>query len=109
MIADFFTKPLQGALFKKFRDIVMGYVPILLPPVLDTINCSSSQERVGNPKMDPCLKDMKSNQRSENKNDKSVSFLPDTNLSPNTVPRMKSRLASSDTTYANAVRGFRRK
>jgi hypothetical protein len=24
MIADFFTKPLQGALFVKFRDIIMG-------------------------------------------------------------------------------------
>jgi hypothetical protein len=25
MLADFFTKPLQGSLFRKFRDIVMGY------------------------------------------------------------------------------------
>jgi hypothetical protein len=25
MIADFFTKPLQGALFKLFRDIIMGH------------------------------------------------------------------------------------
>ena len=24
-IADFFTKPLQGSLFRKFRDIVLGY------------------------------------------------------------------------------------
>ena len=24
MIADFFTKLLQGALFRKFRDIIMG-------------------------------------------------------------------------------------
>ena len=24
MVADFFTKPLQGALFKKFRDIIMN-------------------------------------------------------------------------------------
>ena len=28
MLADFFTKPLQGHLFKKFRDVIMGYVPI---------------------------------------------------------------------------------
>ena len=27
MLADFFTKPLQGQLFKKFRDVIMGYVP----------------------------------------------------------------------------------
>lgn len=28
MLADFFTKPLQGALFTKFRDVIMGYKPI---------------------------------------------------------------------------------
>ena len=27
MIADFFTKPLQGKLFKKIRDIIMGLAP----------------------------------------------------------------------------------
>ena len=28
MLADFFTKPLQGSLFKKFRRVVMGYDPL---------------------------------------------------------------------------------
>ena len=28
MIADFFTKPLQGRLFRKFRDVVLGYIHI---------------------------------------------------------------------------------
>ena len=28
MLADFFTKPLQGHLFQKFRDVIMGYKPI---------------------------------------------------------------------------------
>lgn len=28
MLADFFTKPLQGQLFKKFRDVIMGYAPM---------------------------------------------------------------------------------
>jgi len=28
MIGDFATKPLQGAIFKKFRDLIMGVVPI---------------------------------------------------------------------------------
>ena len=32
MIADFFTKPLQGAAFKKFREQVMGHAPIQYPP-----------------------------------------------------------------------------
>jgi hypothetical protein len=27
MIADFLTKPLQGTMFKKFRDMLMGVVP----------------------------------------------------------------------------------
>jgi hypothetical protein len=27
MIGDFMTKPLQGALFQKFRDLIMGVVP----------------------------------------------------------------------------------
>ena len=44
MIADFFMKPLQGALFRKFRDIVLRYKHI------STLNedneDSSSQERV---------------------------------------------------------------
>jgi hypothetical protein len=44
MLADFFTKPLQGSLFRKFRDIVLGYKHI------DTLHIdeeeSSSQERV---------------------------------------------------------------
>ena len=28
MLADYFTKPLQGSQFRKFRDIIMGYKPI---------------------------------------------------------------------------------
>ena len=28
MLADFFTKPIQGALYNKFRDAIMGYTPI---------------------------------------------------------------------------------
>ena len=28
MIGDFVTKPLQGAIFKKFRDYIMGVVPV---------------------------------------------------------------------------------
>ena len=28
MLADFFTKPLQGALFLKFREVIMGWKDI---------------------------------------------------------------------------------
>ena len=31
MIGDFATKPLQGATFKKFRDYIMGVVPVGVP------------------------------------------------------------------------------
>ena len=28
MLADYFTKPLQESLFRKFRSVIMGHVPI---------------------------------------------------------------------------------
>jgi hypothetical protein len=28
MLADFLTKPLQGSLFRKFRDVILGYQPL---------------------------------------------------------------------------------
>ena len=28
MLADYFTKPLQGNLFRRFRQVIMGYVHI---------------------------------------------------------------------------------
>ena len=43
MVADFFAKPLQGTLFLKFRDIIMGSKPVL--SILIN-NCSSLKERV---------------------------------------------------------------
>ena len=45
MIADFFTKPLQGNLFRKFRDVVMGYKHI--SSLYDQSEQTSVQERVG--------------------------------------------------------------
>ena len=44
MIADFFTKPLQGNLFRKFRDVILGYVHIRT--LFHNDEKSSSQERV---------------------------------------------------------------
>jgi hypothetical protein len=46
MIADFFTKPLQGNLFRKFRDVVMGYKHI--SSLYDQSEQTLAQERVGN-------------------------------------------------------------
>ena len=50
MIADYFTKPLQGALFVKFRDIIMGIThfstldeptPVVLRSVLESPDSKS--------------------------------------------------------------------
>ena len=43
MIAIFFTKPLQGALFLKFRDVILGIKPISSIILSDGI---SSKERI---------------------------------------------------------------
>jgi Reverse transcriptase (RNA-dependent DNA polymerase)/Zinc knuckle len=43
MLADFFTKPLQGSLFRKFRDVIMGQKHI---DTLKTSTVPPSQERV---------------------------------------------------------------
>jgi len=45
MIADFFTKPLQGALFRKLRDVVLGYKHIAS---LQNDDGHIVEERVGN-------------------------------------------------------------
>ena len=44
MLADFFTKPLQGALFKKFRSVLMGWKHI---NTLKIPSQSELKERVG--------------------------------------------------------------
>ena len=43
MIADFFTKPLQGSMFRLFRDVIMGYRPLE-----DIMLEIPMKERVGN-------------------------------------------------------------
>ena len=45
MVADFFTKPLQGNLFRKFRDVVLGYKHIT--SIYDMTEQTLAQERVG--------------------------------------------------------------
>jgi hypothetical protein len=39
MIADYFTKPLQGVLFRQLRDMIMGNVEIALP---EEVACGSA-------------------------------------------------------------------
>ena len=43
MIADYFTKPLQGQLFHKFRNVIMGYVPVCFPDDLLPTPCQNHE------------------------------------------------------------------
>ena len=47
MIADYFTKPLQGALFKKLRDVIMGHTHPSSLSKTPEMTQSPSKERVG--------------------------------------------------------------
>ena len=51
MLADFFTKPLQGNLFRRFRDVILGYSHV------DTLKrdiTTQLEERVGNDRAVAC-------------------------------------------------------
>jgi hypothetical protein len=58
MLADFFTKPLEGALFRKFKYVILGYkhVDSLYTNMLPMIEeHSPSEERVGEDRMAECV------------------------------------------------------
>jgi hypothetical protein len=63
MLADFFTKALQGALFRKFRDVLLGYKHI---DVLRFSPSVSSEERVGNSEVVRSVPDEQSNDQKNN-------------------------------------------
>ena len=44
MLGDFFTKPLQGSLFRKMRDVVMGLQPITILKTEEELNAETSSE-----------------------------------------------------------------
>jgi hypothetical protein len=44
MLADFFTKPLQGSLFERLRKVLMGYAHI---DTLSILSLLPIEERVG--------------------------------------------------------------
>ena len=46
MVGDFFTKPLQGSLFRKFRAIIMNLPPDLNPGAQECVGDSGSGEGV---------------------------------------------------------------
>ena len=58
MVADFFTKPLQGALFRKFRDMILGYIPIQWPEPKECVGThdSSSDISPGEESREPVIR-----------------------------------------------------
>ena len=60
MTGDFWTKPLQGALFRKFRDLVMGVVP---QPDLRMSEAMHVKEGAHKVKKKPLKKENDQNQR----------------------------------------------
>ena len=46
MVADFFTKPLQGAQFRLLRDVILGRTPLSSLPLPPTVKQVDSKERV---------------------------------------------------------------
>ena len=64
MLANFYTKPLQGALFRKFRDVIMGLLHI---DTLKMPTTPTNQERVVNNVI------MESNESNTDQIDESVS------------------------------------
>jgi hypothetical protein len=47
MVADFMTKPLQGSIFKKFRDLIMGSLPMDEAAKLLTRDAVKENDREG--------------------------------------------------------------
>ena len=52
MLSDFFTKPLNGSLFQKFRDVILGYKPVsslreILPPDVEEHVGNNDQRLLG--------------------------------------------------------------
>jgi hypothetical protein len=80
MLADFFTKPLQGSLFRKFRDVIMGLKHI--DTLLEDDEAVSAKERVGS-----------------NMGDSMESDIGETN------PSCINRVTMGKQSWANVVRG----
>ena len=45
MIADYFTKPLQGNLFTTLRDTIMGIIPYLTKAGVENKMCSGNERK----------------------------------------------------------------
>jgi hypothetical protein len=79
MLADFLTKPLQGGLFRKFRDVLLGYQHVSSLQVHNN-DVVSPEERVG--ERDPREDMMRRTKMEQEKNDRERTV--QVNTAPNT-------------------------
>ena len=95
MLADYFTKPLQGSLFNKFRSVIMGYTDMssVFPPKV-----SGSEERVGK-----SIQSMADHEKVSEKSNEVLSKPVKSKNSSNTyVGKLNSK--NSNPTYAQVVK-----
>jgi hypothetical protein len=88
MLADFFTKPLQGNLFRRFRDVILGYKHI---NSLRLDYDASAEERVG-----------------EERPDTINAAPPGENEAKNKHDQVTGKSGIGDTTWADVVKGHSR-
>ena len=100
MIADFYTKPLQGALFITFRDMILNIGPspsgIPTKPINVIMKDNKSQECIGNnkKKCEPCKAKEKSLRTYDNNTMGIVS---------NKYPDLSKRLGALGSMYSNIL------
>ena len=95
MLADFFTKPLQGNLFRKLKEVIMGHAHI---NSLKEIASAPSQERVGE------------NEDTENWGDRANVQKTDGILREPTIADKLRKTSNEEASYADVVKrqGWRR-
>ena len=101
MVADFFTKPLQGNLFRKFRDAIMGTHhmdtrTLDLPPPLE--------ERVGDTsRLGTGMSDFASNHARDSTVNRTVSTMKNTPVSWADVVRKSSHRVPTERAVCNQL------
>jgi hypothetical protein len=102
MLGDFFTKPLQGTLFRTFRDVILGYTHV---NTLTAAPVPSPEERVGRRQAVKHRHDHPGESGKESKEPRLMS-LPSTSTIRNEVPEGSVNLRTTGTkiTWAEVVR-----
>ena len=107
MLADFFTKPLQGHLFYKFRDALLGYTSVAALAIAPDVPL---EERVGDRRIgtvDDATTGMHSNSEIATWAD-IVRLTPKDRTSEHTASKTAKAVAGRRTTRAVADKGYAR-